>query len=114
MTSVPRRILAFSLVLALAFPGRLLAQAQPPQPPASPGPADRPTLSLSLDEAVKRAMENNLDIQVAQFDPRASEESIRQAKGPFDPNATSNLSTRSSTTRATNIFAGAQEVTSDT
>lgn len=109
MTSVPRRILAFALAQSLALPGGLLAQ-----PATPPKPAERPTLSLSLDEAVKRALENNLDIQVAQFDPRASEESIRQAKGPYDPLATSNLSTRSQTQRATNIFAGAQEVTNET
>lgn len=105
MSSVPRRIVAFVLALPLAFPASLLAQQQPPE---------RPTLQLSLEEAVKRAMENNLDIAVAQFDPRASEESIRLARGAYDPLASSTLTTRSQTFRATNIFAGAQEVTTDT
>src|SRR5262245_28416192 len=109
MTSVPRRIVAFTLAVPLAFPSGLLAQ----QPAAAPADS-RPTLQLSLDEAVKRAMENNLDIQVAQYDPRAAQESIRQASGPYDPLVNSNLSTRSQTNRATNIFAGAQEVTTDT
>lgn len=105
MSSVPRRIVAFVLALPLAFPGSLLAQQQQPE---------RPTLQLSLEEAVKRALENNLDIAVAQYDPRASEESIRLARGAYDPTLSSTILTRSQTFRATNIFAGAQEVTTDT
>lgn len=105
MSSVTRRIVAFVLALPLAFPASLLAQQPPPE---------RPTLQLSLEEAVKRAMANNLDIAVAQFDPRASEEAIRLARGAYDPNLSSSLFTRSQTNRATNIFAGAQEVTTDT
>jgi hypothetical protein len=112
MTSVPRRIVAFALALPLALPSGLLAQQQPAPPPAAP--SDRPVLQLSLDDAVKRALENNLDIQVAQYDPKGADESIRLAKGAYDPLASSNLTTRSTTQRATNIFAGAQEVTTDT
>ena len=112
MTSVPRRIVAFALALPLALPSGLLAQQQPAPPPAAS--SDRPVLQLSLDDAVKRALENNLDIQVAQYDPKGADESIRLAKGAYDPLASSNLTRRSTTQRATNIFAGAQEVTTDT
>jgi outer membrane protein TolC len=111
MTSVSRRIVAFALAVPLALPGGLLAQQ--PAPQAQPA-GERPVLQLSLDEAVKRAMENNLDIQVAQYDPKAADESIRLARGAYDPLASSTLSQRSQTIRATNIFAGAQEVTNDT
>lgn len=102
MNSASRRIVALVLAVPLALPGGALAQ----QP-------ERPTLQLSLDDAVKRAMENNLDIAVAQFDPQASAESIRQAQGAYDPLLTSSLTTSSRTNRATNIFAGAQLVTTD-
>lgn len=103
MQIVSRRIVALAVAAPLALPGALLAQ----QP-------ERPTLELSLEAAVKRAMENNLDIAVARFDPLATAETVRQAHGAYDPQLTSALTTRGQTTRATNIFAGAQEVTTGT
>src|SRR5688572_5917811 len=118
MTNVPRRIVAFTLALPLAFPSGLLAQQPPPQPaqlqPAEQQQPERPVLQLSLDEAVKRAMENNLDIAVAQYDPRAAEESIRLARGAYDPLTSSTLNRRSQTIRSTNVFAGGDEITTDT
>jgi len=42
---------------------------------------------LSLDEAIRLALSNNLDIEVARTDPAIAEQAIRQAKGAFDPMA---------------------------
>lgn len=43
------------------------------------------TLPLSLDEAIKRALENNNDIEVARDDVRFAETQLRALEGIFDP-----------------------------
>lgn len=80
------------------------------------GPAtaqERPTLELSLEDAVKRALESNVDIAVGQFDPLATEQDVRGARGIYDPLLTSTLSTFSATSEAQNVFAGAANVETD-
>jgi outer membrane protein len=84
------------------------ARAQEPAPP------DRPILELSLDDAVKRTLENNNDIAVERYNPELSEESIRLYRGNYDPLLTSTISQNSRTSPASNAFAGAQTVDSKT
>lgn len=63
-----------------------------PDPEAAPGPAlelvEAPDggriLRLTLDEAVYRALLNNLDIKVISFDPQISREQVVQAAAVFD------------------------------
>jgi len=43
------------------------------------------TLALSLDDAIKRALENNNDIEVARDDVRIAETQLRALEGIFDP-----------------------------
>lgn len=43
------------------------------------------TLSLSLNDAIKRALENNNDIEVARDDVRIAETQLRALEGIFDP-----------------------------
>ncbi len=43
------------------------------------------TLTLSLNEAVKRALENNADIEIARDDVRFAETQLRALEGIFDP-----------------------------
>lgn len=43
------------------------------------------TISLSLNEAVKRALENNNDIEVARDDVRIAETQLRSLEGFYDP-----------------------------
>jgi HAE1 family hydrophobic/amphiphilic exporter-1 len=43
------------------------------------------TLALSLDEAIKRALANNNDIEVARDDVRFAETQLRSLQGIFDP-----------------------------
>ena len=43
------------------------------------------TLTLSLNEAVKRALENNNDIEVARDDVRFAETQLRSMQGVYDP-----------------------------
>jgi outer membrane protein TolC len=74
----------------------------------------RPTLELTVEQAVQRALENNVDIAVEKFSPLASEAQIGGARGAYDPTFTSNWSFQSRTSEGTNAFAGATKVDSDT
>jgi len=71
---------------------------------------ERPVLEFSLDDAVKRALENNVDIVVERYNPLASAQSVRAAAGAYDPLLAGTLSDTSRTTRADNVFAGADKV----
>jgi outer membrane protein len=76
--------------------------------------AERPVLELSLDDAVKRALDNNLDIAVDRYNPAAGAEGVRQALGAYDPFLTGVLSTGSQQSPATHAFNGGTQVTTDT
>lgn len=98
---------AFALFLSSAAP--VLAQAPAPSPNAlaSPAPDGRAVLELSLDDAVKRTLENNADIAVERFSPESSDYNVRQLKGYYEPYVISTLGQRSNTQPASNAFAGA-------
>jgi outer membrane protein TolC len=97
-------------VLGLVTPTPSAAQAPEggtvaatPQKFAAP---DGSTLSLSLDEAVARALENNSDLAVERFNPDLSAEDVRAASGYYDPFLFAQLSKRSADTKGTNLFSG--------
>jgi outer membrane protein len=100
------RIRALSAVLAilgLVAPTGAVAQ----EPPAAPPPGqERPTLQLSLDEAVRRALENNADIAVERYNPELSQQEVLAAQGYYDPYLFANLNHTSTDTKASNFFAG--------
>ncbi len=102
---------AFALLLASAAPAFAQAPVPPPSPAptalASPAPDGRPTLELTLDDAVKRTLENNADIAVERYNPDSSDYNIRQLKGYYEPYVISTLGQRSNTQPASNAFAGA-------
>jgi len=80
-----------------------------------PGLAEeRPVLELSLDDAVKRALDNNLDIAVDRFNPTVGAEGVRQALGAYDPFLSATLSTGSQESPATSAFSGGTKVSTDT
>ena len=72
------------------------------------------TLSLSLDEAVARALENNADIAVERFNPDLSVENVRSAEGYYDPFLFATLSKSSTDTKGTNLFSGGATVNTKT
>lgn len=71
-------------------------------------PAD--TLPLSLNDAIRRALENNNDIEVARADVRLNETSLRALEGVYDPifsvtpTFTRNTGARNSSGQSTNDF----------
>ena len=74
---------------------------------------ERPLLELSLDEAVRRAMDNNLDIKVESYNPLSSAENVRSAQGYYDPLLTAYLDKNSRTTPQSNAFSGGDKVETD-
>jgi outer membrane protein len=83
------------------------AQAQTAVPPGS-------TLQLSLDEAVKRALENNADIAVERYNPELSAQTVFSAEGYYDPFLYGSLSKTSTDTKGTNAFSGGTAVNTKT
>ncbi len=67
--------IALSLVLSAA----LLAAAGPDPAPRSPR-----TVRLSLREAVRLALENNLDVEISRYQPWIEDRNIHSAMGAFD------------------------------
>lgn len=65
------------------------------------------TLPLSLNDAIKRALENNNDIEVARDDVRYAETQLRSLEGIFDPIFSITPQIDKRVTPVQNIFAGA-------
>jgi outer membrane protein len=86
--------------------------AQPrPVPPLPPldriGINGTDTLSLTLNEAIRRALENNNDIEVARNDVRLAEQQLYALRGVYDPVFTYTPQINNSTRPVVNIFGGA-------
>src|SRR5688572_12578556 len=84
------------------------AQEQPAAPPGAVlAPNDpRPVLELTLDEAVRRTLENNVDIAVEKFNPEASGLNVDELRGFYEPVLTSLVTQDSAARPASNAFAG--------
>ncbi len=100
-------------VLGLVIPAPAAAQA----PPGASDTASRQfttpqggSFPLSLDEAVARALENNVDIAVERYNPELSQQDVLAAQGYYDPFLFANLSRTSTDTKASNAFAGGDVV----
>jgi len=65
--------------------GRLVVQATPPAESPPPASADVGELRLALRDAVLLALKNNLDIAIANYNPKITAEGIIIAKAVFDP-----------------------------
>ncbi len=108
-----RAVAAVVLAAPLAVP---LANAQEAAPsPAPPAANDsRPVLELTLDEAVRRTLENNVDIAVERFNPESSVLNIDELRGFYEPVLTSTVTQNSAARPGSNAFSGGQSVDTDT
>jgi outer membrane protein len=89
------------------FP-ELQARPVPPMPLLSRvGVTGGDTLPLSLNEAIRRALENNNDIEVARADVRLAEARLTGLRGIFDPVFTYTPQYNNSIRPVTNVFGGA-------
>ena len=101
MSRQSRTLITLVTALSLVSPGLL-------------GAEERPVLELSLEEAVQRAMENNVDIAVDRFSPEDAASTVKQAEGAYDPFFTTALVQNSSTQPQANVFTGGEKVETDT
>jgi outer membrane protein len=93
------------------------APATTPPPPATPSPqpvavGPGQEYRLSLDEAVQRALENNVDIAVERYNPELSAQNVRSAEGYYDPFLFSTLTHASADTKGTSAISGGTVVNS--
>jgi outer membrane protein len=61
---------------------------EPPAPPAraeAPAPLLHGTLELSLQDAIKMGLENNLDVQIERYSPMIADLDVTAAWGAYDP-----------------------------
>ena len=92
----------------------LIKQAADPnsrlQAPATAHPSttqdNRPVVAITLDDAVKFALERNLDIAVQRLNPEINDIAYASIKSVYHPNLTSTLSTQSTTTPSTSTLSG--------
>jgi outer membrane protein TolC len=97
MRRLPRLAAGISAI-ALLLVAPPAGAEEPPSPPAPPAPAPAPDptaspsggalhgqLALSLQEAIAMGIENNLDVQLARFDPLIAAEDATAAWGYYDP-----------------------------
>jgi outer membrane protein len=83
-----------------------LAQAGSAQQPAPSQAAPPQTRRLTIEEAVKLALENNLGIQIARYDPRVEDLNVAQAKAAWVPSFTNAFQKNSQDSPNNNFLAG--------
>jgi len=88
-----------------------LAQTPPTQagmaaPQAQPA---GPVRSLSMEDAVKMAFDNNLSLRVERINPELQDLAIAQAKTAWTPNLTASMTTTSRTSPISGFFSGATD-----
>ncbi len=83
------------------------ADAQTPGAQGQPSlPASPEVRRLSMDEAVRLALENNLGIRIARIDPQIQDLSIAQARAAWSPSFTSTFQEASTDTPANSFLSG--------
>jgi outer membrane protein TolC len=96
------RTLAGLVVAALALP----AFAQEQAPTGYPGPMLHGKLELGLAEAIGMGLENNLDVQVARYDPVIAATDAQGSWGAFDPTLFTDFNYHDRTEQNANVIFG--------
>ena len=99
------RATLLALTLTGLAPAAASAQTPTPVPPSQTAPQVR---TLTLDDAVRLALENNLGIRVAQIDPRIQDLGIAAAHGAWVPTFTSTLQAAATDSPSNSFLSGAQ------
>ena len=68
---------------------------------------------LSMDEAVRLALEQNLGIQIERINPQIQDVGIAQARSSWVPIVTSTLTNNSTNNPSTSVFSGGQDQVTD-
>jgi outer membrane protein TolC len=88
------------------------ATAEQTRPTVPPQPGTR--IELTLEDAVKRALEQNLDIAVERLTPQTFDYSIASLQATYRPIFTSTFGSRSQTQFTRSQTAGGDKITTDT
>jgi outer membrane protein len=75
-------------------------------PAPAQGQSGRPEVALTLDDAVKLALERNLDIAVQRLNPQTFDFSLASLHATYRPSVTSQLIAQSTTNPSTSTIAG--------
>lgn len=96
--------------------GQAQVQVQKATEAATPQAATTrgPRVNLTMDEAVAKALQLNIDLSVSRLNPQLQDMTIAQAAGAYAPTLTSTISELSSTTVPNNVFGGGDKVTQKT
>src|SRR5688572_1576404 len=86
-----------------AIAGQTPAVPLPVRPPDSSGPR----VSLTLEDAVKRALDNNLDIAVQRINQQTYDVAIASIRSVYSPVLTSTVSQQTFTNASTSTISGA-------
>ena len=94
----------------------LLAQAKTqtqtmPQAQTGAVTPNAPGLELTMDEAVAKALQLNIDLSVARLNPELQDWALAQAFGVYVPTVTATLAENNATTNPANQFLGGDQVT---
>ncbi len=97
------QMLALALTVA-GTPVSAFAQTAPnPQEPQATAPTTR---KLTVEDAVKLALEHNLGVQVARVNPQIQDYTVAQARAGWALTLTSSFATNSNTQPPRNVFSG--------
>jgi outer membrane protein TolC len=86
--------------------GQAATQSTPTQTPSASPPDTRPVVRLSLDDAVKFALDRNLDIAVQRLNPQINDIAISSLRAVYHPSLTSTISQNSQTAAPLNQLIG--------
>jgi outer membrane protein len=101
---------ALLIVALLAAASAPLAAQSPSPAPGMPAAAVR---RLSMDDAVRLALEQNLGIRIERINPQIQDIGIMQSRAFWAPNFTSNLASNSQNNPPTSALSGGQSRISD-
>ncbi|MCX6537314.1 MAG: TolC family protein [Acidobacteria bacterium] len=96
-------------IIGLSVSALAQTPAATPATPAAPAQPAGPAQPLSLEEAVKLALENNLDVRVERINPELQDLSIAQARTAWTPNLTATVRDGRTINPITSFFAGASD-----
>jgi outer membrane protein TolC len=74
----------------------------------------RPVIQLTAEQAVKMALENNIELSIERLNPQVQDLSIAQTRGAFRPTLGSTVNATSSMPLPTSLLNGGTKVTNET
>jgi outer membrane protein TolC len=98
-----------AVVIATSCAGAASAQTQPTGSAQS-----SPVRRLTLDEAIRLALEHNLGLEIERFNPQLQDIEVIRTRGLWMPTLTSTFLGNSTQTPSTSIFAGGEQKVTDT